>query len=193
MPWPYSQAQVSKTLPGNGQVLCLGFVGRLVEHKGLHVLLEALEKVDSRFAVSLKIAGRVDSDYSQRLNAKYANRAGSHPVEWLGWIGNLDLGAFFDGVDVAVIPSIFPDNTPTTLVESLGNGRPVLSSDLPSLTHLAQPGINALAFTVGDSAALASQIEKLAGTPDLVRSLAAKTHNVLNLRQYALQLSLIYS
>lgn len=172
--------------------MCLGFVARLVEHKGLHVLLEALEKVNPRFSVSLKIAGRVDSEYSQRLYANYANRAGSHPVEWLGWVANSDLGAFFDMIDVVVIPSIFPDNTPTTLVEALGNGRPIVCSDLPSITHLAQPGINALAFPAGDAEMLKFQIENLAGSPSLVQMLAAKTRNVPNVWEYAIQLGQIY-
>ena len=192
LPWFYSQTRPVTSMPDSKKQLKLGFIARLIEHKGLHILLEALEEVDPSKNVSLKIAGRVDSQYSTKLQAHYPDHAGSHEVEWKGWVPNGDLGLFFSDVDVVVVPSIFLDNTPTAMVEALAHGRPILCSDLPSLTHLAQPGVNALSFPVGNVLSLKAQIEYLVDHPELVLEFSMQTRNVLSAHEYAVSISQIY-
>jgi len=68
----------------------------------------------------------------------------------------------------------------------------VICTDVPSMTHLAQNGINALTFPLNDSQALARHIENMAKNPDLLKCLSQKTRNVLSASEYAQKLNDVY-
>jgi glycosyltransferase involved in cell wall biosynthesis len=172
--------------------LRLATTSRLSPEKGPHVVLEALARVKSRRPVTLKVAGDRDSRYSIKLFKRYGEHAGDHAVTWNGWQPNDRMREFYSDVDVAVIPSLWYDNTPIALVEALAHGRPVVCTDVPSMTHLVQHDVNGLVFPMGDVEALAHQIERLADEPGLILRLAQRTRNVENAGEYTRHLKDIY-
>ncbi len=193
LPWFHGQSRVLETLPRGDGVLRLAIATRISPDKGMHVLLEGLSRVKSRRPVTLKIAGIYDSDYAADLVRRYRNRAGDHTVTWAGWQSNDSMYDFYSDVDAAVIPSLWYDNTPLALVEALAHGRPVVCTDVPSMTHLVHHEVNGLVFPMGDAGALARQIERLADTPGLVVRLARATRNVKDATEYAQELRAIYT
>jgi glycosyltransferase involved in cell wall biosynthesis len=192
LPWFHNQSRLLDTLPGESDTLRLGATSRLSPEKGPHVLLDALARVKSRRPVTLKIAGDRDSRYAVNLFKQFGNRAGDHTITWNGWQPNDRMREFYADVDAAVIPSLWYDNTPIALVEALAHGRPVVCTDVPSMTHLVRHNVNGLVFPMGDVGALARQIERLADEPDLVARLARRTRNVDNAGEYARNLRAIY-
>jgi glycosyltransferase involved in cell wall biosynthesis len=192
IPWFHAQEILLPNLLESFDVLRLGVVSRISPEKGLHILLEALGKLNTHKPIILKIAGSTDSRYAQNLMHRFTKHANSHQVIWCGWIPNEKLHEFYADIQVVVIPSIWYDNTPLVLVEALAQGRPVICTDVPSMTHLVKHEVNGLVFPIGDVGSLAQQIDRLAESPELICEFAQHTRNVLSTIEYANRLNTIY-
>ena len=79
-----------------------------------------------------------------------------------------DVPGWLHSLDIFVLPSL-SEALSNSLMEAMACGLAVVASDIGGNPELALHGENGLLFPVGDSAALASCLEKLAGDPDLRR------------------------
>jgi glycosyltransferase involved in cell wall biosynthesis len=123
------------------------FVGRLSPEKGIDLLLRAWQ--DPRCTRPLHIVG--DGPLrDQVLAAAQGNErivyCGSLPPDQV--LGKMSQAGFL------VIPSIWYEGLPRTIVESLAVGTPILAADIGSLTDLARPGAGGMKFKAGDLDAL---------------------------------------
>lgn len=191
VPWFHDQRYPSTTFPPSDR-LVLGFLGRISVEKGLHVLLEALAQVRSARQVHLRIAGKFDSEYGKSLHRRFGERAGSVSVEWLGWLPAEAVEEFLPTVHALIVPSLWFDNTPAALVEGLAHKRPIIATDVPSMTHLVRHEVSGLVFPMGDAAALARCIARLAENPELVERFSANAAEVPNIEDYGARLVGIY-
>jgi glycosyltransferase involved in cell wall biosynthesis len=62
--------------------------------------------------------------------------------------------------------------SPLKLFEYMAAGKPIVSSDLPSIREILRDGVNALLVSPGDPGMLASAIERLLNDPSLAARLA---------------------
>lgn len=193
MAWFYNQPDLLLPMaPVDTQPLRLGFLGRIVPEKGLHLLLETLEGLTGIPQLILEISGLINSDYARNLRDKYQYQAGKHRIVWTGWIPNPSLGQFFRRNHALVVPSLWYDNSPTVISESLAHHCPVICTDLPSMTHLVHHNINGLVFTINDSNQLAMQISRCATDKSLLLKLRAKSSYDLSAKKYAEFLAQVY-
>jgi len=193
IPWFYAQRSLLPDPPPVRDTLCLAFVGRISPEKGLHVLLDALARTRPALPVELRIAGSYDSPYGRALVDRFPTHAGPHRVFWAGWVPNERLDEFYPDVHAVVLPSLWYDNTPFSLVEALSHGRPVVCTDVPSMTHLVRHGETGLTFPMGDAEALAGCIAALAAGDGLVARLAGRCRNVPSAEAYCAELREIYA
>lgn len=146
----------------------LVYVGRLSPEKGVEVLLDAFEKLIGRQGlgdVELHIAGDGDdADYVARVTAR--GRQISPQVKFLG---ALDAGAvrrLLSSALVSVVPSLWYENLPNALLESLAAGTPVAATDLGSMRDVLRGTEAGLLFGAGDAADLADGLAGLLSRPD---------------------------
>jgi glycosyltransferase involved in cell wall biosynthesis len=135
------------------------FVGRLIERKGLEVLLQAFE----RFAGGeLWIAGD-----GPLTGAAEAAAAADPRIRMLGHVDGHELPALYADGDALIVPSLYE---PWGLVvhEGLGNGLPVIASDqVAAADDLVESGVNGYVVSTGASEALAGAMRDLAAwTPE---------------------------
>lgn len=106
-----------------GRRLTLGFIGRLAPTKGVEMLLDAFTSLvaASRHALCLRIAGGGDTDYVRHLR----ERARGLPVEFPGMMSP---AAFYESVDVTVVPSLWHEPLARVIFESFAHGVPVIAS-----------------------------------------------------------------
>ena len=138
------------------------FVGRLVEKKGVDVLLRALAKV---LGEGLRAHLIVVGDGPNRLPLeKLADGLGiSGAVQFMGALPPSDLPRLYQDAKVTVVPSIVASDGDTeglglVTIEAMGCGCPVIVSDLPAIRDVAASGANARVVAPGNVGHLASAL-----------------------------------
>jgi glycosyltransferase involved in cell wall biosynthesis len=146
--------------------LTAGFVGRLLDDKGIRTLIAAHEILARRGRpVRLLLAGEPDP----------ANPASIPPDEILSWkaregvevLGHVaDIHEVWAAAHIAVLPSR-REGLPKSLLEAAACGRAIVAADVPGCRVIARDGVNALLVPPDDPGALADAIEVLARDPVL--------------------------
>ena len=124
------------------------FIGRLIEIKGLRVLLKAMQGLDG---LQLIVAGDGESrDEHQRMARELSLNA-----RFIGRIGTEERRHLLSICDAVVIPSIVLANgrsegTPVVCLEAMAAGRVVIASRVGGLAEVISDGENGLLFEQGD-------------------------------------------
>jgi glycosyltransferase involved in cell wall biosynthesis len=128
----------------NYDVLDVLYVGALSKHKGVHILLEAFKQIEFR-NIRLHIVGKgIDEE-------ELINIAGSDPrITFHGFVSTIELTKLYENANISVVPSIWYDNSPTVIYESLMNGTPVVGSRIGGIPELIEEGVNGFLFKPGD-------------------------------------------
>ena len=161
--WPAGKIRVVPTFveprparpfAGRDERIC--YVGRIDGPKGLDVLVDAFQEVRRHGYAGLRlaIAGNVDTPDARKILTTIGKRA-LEGVEFPGHLDRSGLDELLGSSLLSVVPSIWYENLPNALLESLACGTPVAASDIGSL-HEALVGSGAgLLFRPGDAADLA--------------------------------------
>jgi glycosyltransferase involved in cell wall biosynthesis len=106
-----------------GQIRLI-FVGRLVEEKGIDVLLEAASLLQSRgYSFALEIVG--DGPLRKRLEALGTSRGLEGIVKFSGQVLPADVASHLVDSDIFVLPSRF-EGMPGSLLEAFSHGLPAV-------------------------------------------------------------------
>jgi glycosyltransferase involved in cell wall biosynthesis len=138
----------------------VGFVGRLVEEKGILDLLEAAKSVaaavpDAQFL----IIGPYDDEKPDALRPDVADRYGlADRCRFLGM--RQDMPELYALMDVLVLPS-YREGFPRAPMEASAMGVPAVVTDIRGCREAVDPGVNGLLFPPGDSNALADALIEL--------------------------------
>jgi len=141
------------------------FVGRLVEKKGVSVLLEALRLLEGT-EYDLRVVG--DGPLRSQLTSQSSGLAAS----FVGVLGREALAAEFGAASIAVFPSVpaasgDQDGLPVALLEAMSTGCAVVASDLPGLRDAVEDGKSGLLTTSGSAEELATALGRLLLDPQL--------------------------
>jgi colanic acid/amylovoran biosynthesis glycosyltransferase len=159
------RAAVGVRVPEDGLLL---YIGRLVDKKGVDVLVEALARVD---AARLEIVG--DGPDRAALDQLAARLGVADRVCFSGKLPKAGVLAALARAQVAVIPSRVGaggdmEGTPVVLCEVMAAGVPVVASNLGGLGECIDHGLDGLLVPPGDVDALAAALDKaLTGGVDL--------------------------
>ncbi len=142
--------------PGPARLL---FVGRLVEKKGLTVLLDAL-RAPELSGVALTVVG------DGPLRADLEARAAGLDVSFVGQQGRQELAGIYGQHDVIVVPSVLAssgdkDGLPVALLEAMGSGCAVVASDLPGINEAVRSDQDGVLVPSGDVGALTDALRRL--------------------------------
>jgi len=155
-----------------------GFVGRLLDDKGIRTLVTAHRLLRARrLDAQLLIAGTPDSanpaSVSQAEAASWNNEPG---ITCLGQVD--DISGLWARAHVAVLPSR-REGLPLSLLEAAACGRAMIASDVPGCREIVIQEETGLLFPVDDAPALADAMERLARTPDLRRRYAVAARKLV--------------
>jgi glycosyltransferase involved in cell wall biosynthesis len=142
----------------------LAYVGSLDPHKGLGLLLRAVES--SRHRPPLLVAGGKSPREVEAFRARASRLAPNVELEVTGWLDKPGLSRCLAGAAAGVLPlrdTFFNRNltSPLKLFDYYAHGIPVIAADLPALRELVDEGGTGLFFPPGDPAALAAAIDRL--------------------------------
>jgi glycosyltransferase involved in cell wall biosynthesis len=152
------------------------FVGRLVERKGVHVLLDALALLPEEPPIQLDVVG--DGPEREALEHRARSLGVAERVRFHGFVPQEELERQLAECDALVLPAVVDakgdvEGLGVVLLEAMSFGKPVVASAAGGITDIVRPSENGLLVPPGDAKALAAAIECLARDPALVRRLGA--------------------
>jgi glycosyltransferase involved in cell wall biosynthesis len=156
----------------------LGTLGRLVEKKGIDVLVEAVALLGDRpYRVELTIAG--DGPLRSQLENLAKNLDLEDRVRFEGNLDHRHVPDWMHRLDAFVLASKPDangdmDGIPVVLMEAMSQSIPVVSTRLSGIPELVLDGETGLLAEPGDAPGLADQIDRLLSDPGLRRRLAMR-------------------
>jgi glycosyltransferase involved in cell wall biosynthesis len=131
------------------------YFGRIAPEKGVMDLVRAYERLKPR--QSLKVVGDIGSPEAQRIRSYVKNR-GIPGITFYDFMDMERLRKVIEGALFTVCPSIWYENTPMSVYESLALGKPVIGSRLGSLPEQILEGRTGLLFQPGEADDLAEKM-----------------------------------
>ncbi|QDZ16432.1 glycosyltransferase [Humibacter ginsenosidimutans] len=158
------ESQPADSNPSLQQQVKLLFVGRLVEKKGLAVLIEALEGLSEKTSENVRL--KVVGDGPLRGELARAAENLRVPVDFVGQLGRAQLASAYQGADIVVTPSVpassgDKDGLPVAMLEAMTMGLPVIASDVPGINEVVVDDVSGVLVPPGDVQRLSFAIERL--------------------------------
>jgi glycosyltransferase involved in cell wall biosynthesis len=184
-------AQRPRAIRGADTPLRIGFIGTVCDHKGTHVLVEAVRSLPAKLPLELAIYGDMQQfpAYSAPIRAR---AAGDARIAFRGTFARERFAEVIDGLDLLVIPSLWHENTPLVLLKAQAMGCPVVGSNVAGIAEALRHEVNGLLVEPNDAAALARALARLATDRELLARLAAQASAARSIQSYAEELGAIY-
>jgi glycosyltransferase involved in cell wall biosynthesis len=145
--------------------LRFGYLGSLMPHKGVHVLVDAFDRLPPASAELHVFGAAPDPTYGGALRER-----SRHPgIHWWGALPYADRWRALADIDVLVVPSIWYENSPLTIHEALMMRVPVIGAAMGGIPELVHDGVSGRIYPATDSDALAARLREAIDDPDVVR------------------------
>jgi glycosyltransferase involved in cell wall biosynthesis len=131
------------------------FVGNMIPRKGLHTLLDALEKVSGNW--ELVIAGNPNID---RRYAETIQRRLTPQIKLLGSLNDVQLADQFAISHLLVVPSQY-EGFGIVYLEGMGFGLPAIASTSGGASEIITHGENGFLIEPNDAASLTHHLQSL--------------------------------
>jgi GT2 family glycosyltransferase/glycosyltransferase involved in cell wall biosynthesis len=142
--------------------LRVGFIGSLYAHKGVHVLVEALQALDPA-----RVEGHLFGGGSDAYRAQLEQLDRNGVVRFHGGYDPAELPRLLDEVDVVCVPSVWEDCAPLVVAEALAARTPVVGSRIGGIPDFVDEQTGIL-VPHGTPAALAAAVGRFLDDPALL-------------------------
>jgi len=158
----------------------VGTVTRLLEQKGVHVLIAAFAACVRRHpTASLVIAG--DGPARADLERLAGECGVGDRVHFLGYVGHPQVLRWIESFDIFAFPS-FGEGFGLAILEAMLLGKPVVASDVMAIPEIAGDDTTGVLVPPGDVRALAGAIDALLSDPARRRDLGSAGRRRAELR-----------
>ena len=144
----------------------VGFFAQIVGHKGTVDLVRAGSiAMAERPDLQIVIAGDGPDSEKQRLQDEIARS--SRPEGFVVLPPASEIWRLLSAVDMAAVPSLWPDPLPRTVMEAMAVGKPVVAYETGGVPEMVAESETGFMVSPGDVDGLADRIERLAGDAEL--------------------------
>lgn len=147
------------------------FVGRIDKSKGVEVLIRAFESVVATFPdAKLEIIGRGpdENEITQLIDdSEYCTH-----INFCGGIPHNDIKQYYANADVLVLPSVIKENSPLAILEAMGIGLPVITTNFGGQQELVDDKTTGLLVEPKSADSLAVAMQSLCEDPNLIERLS---------------------
>lgn len=173
--------------------LKIGFVGRLLPIKGVHVLLKAIRSIPANKTVTVYVYANVkwpgEIDYLNKLK-KISD--GDTRIFFKDELNRENYSEVFGSMDILAIPSVWFEAGPLVALEALAAGVPVMGSDLGGIKEIIKHRINGLLVKPGDVKAWADAILFLLTNKNILREMRSNLKPVKSMKDVAREMDGLY-
>jgi glycosyltransferase involved in cell wall biosynthesis len=157
----------------------IAYAGRLDEIKGVHILIDALAILRAKFPkfnLKVRIAGSGDEQYIDLLKQRVRQQDCDGSITFLGELNAEQLAQLLNQALFSIVPSLWYENLPNTILESYACGTPVLASNLGSLPESVEEGRTGYLFNPGDASDLAERLAFCLDRPEEIAEMGRNSH-----------------
>lgn len=147
------------------------YVGSLVEHKGVHVLIKAFKKLNHDNII-LNIIGKGENEKKLKILAKSDKR-----IIFNGYKSRNEVNDFYKKANICVFPSLSYETFGLVVLESFKYGTPVIGSNVSSYNDLIEEGFNGFLFEKGNINELVEILSKIMNDPSILIELGNNAFN----------------
>jgi glycosyltransferase involved in cell wall biosynthesis len=163
--------------------ISLLYMGQLEKHKGIEILIQAFSSIPND-NITLNIAGKGRLEKNIIDISEKDSR-----IKFHGFVSGDLKEELFKSNDFLVLPSIWYENAPVSIIEAYDNGLGIIGSNIGGIPEMITDGETGYIFQPGDITQLRSVLLKIIETPDLIErmglSIKAKsqTYSIKNMTQ----------
>lgn len=147
------------------KIIDILYIGRLVKSKGVHILINVFKELEHK-NIRLHICGKGNDEDKLKKIAGSDQRILFH-----GFVPDEELMKLYQKANVVVVPSIWYDNSPMVIYESLMDGTPIIGSRIGGIPELVEDGYNGFLFEAGNVDDLKEILENLIKNPSELKGL----------------------
>ena len=144
------------------------YFGRLDEQKGVMFLLEVARNLPQ---VMFKMIGKYPDEKTKIKIKNFLSKYSIKNVTILKYQESAELQLSIAGSLFVIVPSLWYENMPYTILESYSLGKPVVASRIGGIPEIVEDVKNGLLFKPGDSNDLAKKIRLLWNNPKIAERL----------------------
>ncbi|WP_440874449.1 glycosyltransferase family 4 protein [Thalassotalea sp. PLHSN55] len=173
--WYQAPAADLAELGSDEQYFNLLCVGSPRPHKGTHILLEAAKQLKDIENLRIILVG--DNLQKQPFLDLIKDSGMAERILLPGFRN--DVPAIAKACDLLVLPSLAKEGLTRTVLESLSNGTPVVSSANDGVLESIENDYNGFIVPIGDIDALAERIKFLVNSPDVLTKLSNNSKEII--------------
>jgi glycosyltransferase involved in cell wall biosynthesis len=149
----------------------IGYLARICEDKGLHLLVDACERLAQRTDLppfELRAAGYLgegDRPYLEKLQSRASNGPLAGRFKYVGELNRAEKITFLQSVDVFSTPTVYRESKGLSALEAMANAVPVVLPDHGSFTEMIADTGGGLLHRPHNPADLAEKIAELLHDP----------------------------
>jgi glycosyltransferase involved in cell wall biosynthesis len=174
----------------------IGFLARICEDKGLHLLVEACEQLAKRTDIprfELRAAGYLgagDRAYLKQLESSAASGPLAGRFKYVGEVDREQKIAFLQSLDIFSTPTVYRESKGLPALEAMANAVPVVLPDHGSFPEMIADTGGGLLHRPLDPADLAERIAELLREPDRATILGLAGQRAVHSRYNAATMAL---
>ncbi len=186
---PWQNANITPS-PLTGRVR-FAFIGRLLRHKGVHVLMEAFSTLEDADADLLIYGFEDEGDpYAAELHRRALR---DQRIRLMGRYEPHDLPRILAGVDAVVIPSLWHETFSIVAREAILSQRPVMASRVGAIPEIIKDGQNGLLFEPGSRDDLGEKLRYFIANRDQLTEASRRADiQIRSIQGYAADMERLY-
>lgn len=149
------------------------YFGRLSKEKGIMNLIKAFSKIEKG---KLYIAG--EGEEKENIKRLINENKLNDRVKLLGFLNSNEMKEYIRKCKFVVVPSIWYENCPYSIIETLAIGKPIIGSNIAGIPELVQDNINGFTFRYDDINELSEKMEELFKNDLLVKEFGEKSKQI---------------
>jgi glycosyltransferase involved in cell wall biosynthesis len=162
-------------------------IGGLAWQKGIHVLIEAFERLPGEAELWVAGSEAFDPAYAQQLRSRAGPR-----VRFMGGLSREQVWACLAEVDMLAVPSLWYEAFSLIAHEAFVAGVPVIASRLGALAEVVHDGVDGLLVPPQDVDAWTAALQRLVDEPMLLERLRAGVRPPVDVTQHVQFLCDVY-
>jgi glycosyltransferase involved in cell wall biosynthesis len=167
--WSPGKSDLVRTELGlTADAVVFGSQGRILRRKGFMELVRAAKAMsdpNAHFVILGDTPEDMPVDHLAECRALVRELGLDKTVHFVGY--RADVRPWVEGFDVAVVPSIYPDPLPRSVMECMALAKPVVAFDVGGIGEMVSSGENGMLVSSPDVDALARACAKYANDPEL--------------------------